>query len=80
MIISDHARQEMEHSSISEEEVEQCLRYGELVIKQQVQEELRYGKELDLKERKIIVIYTFRQDEERVITTYIVRRKKQWQK
>ncbi len=80
MIISDHALQEMEHSAITEEEVEQCLQYGELIIKQQVKDELRYGKELECKDRKIIVIYTYRDNEERVITTYVVRRKKQWQK
>ena len=78
MIISSHARQEMQHSNITEEEVAQCLAHGELVIKQLRQGELRYGKELTLKERKIVAIYTFQEDEERIITAYEIRRKKQW--
>lgn len=78
MILTEHARKEMEHSDISEEEVRQCLSYGELVIKQVVKGELRYGKELDLKERKIVVIYIMEGEEERVITTYPIRRKREW--
>ena len=79
MIISEHACKEMEHSDISEEEVRQCLEHGEKVIKQLVKGELRFGKELEFKERKIMVIYTRQQDEVRVITAYPIRRKKQWQ-
>ena len=78
MIISDHARKEMERSGISEEEVQLCLKQGELEIREVVKGETRYGKKLILKDKTIIVIYTFRKGEERVITAYIVRRKKKW--
>lgn len=76
MILSDHAKEEMQHSNISEEEVRQCLEYGELIIKQLINNEKRYGKEINLKERTIVVIYTYVNDEERVITTYPIKRKK----
>ena len=78
MIISDHARKEMEQSGISKEEVSQCLKHGEFEIRQVVKGETRYGKKLILKEKTIMVIYTLRKEEERVITAYIVRRKKKW--
>ena len=78
MIISDHARKEMEQSGISEEEISQCLKHGELEIREVVKGETRYGKKLILKEKTIMVIYTLRKEEERVITAYIVRRKKKW--
>ena len=79
MIISDHARDEMNQAGITEEEVAQCLKHGELEIMQVVKGETRYGKRLDFKDRTIMVIYAFRNDEERIITSYIIRRKK-WQK
>ena len=78
MFIPDHARGEMEQSGISEEEVRTCLEYGESIIKQLVKGEMRYGKEMAFKDKKIIVIYTYRDNEERVVTVYPVRRKKQW--
>lgn len=78
MIISDHARNEMEQSRISEEEVHQCLKHGELEIREIVKGEIRYGKKLILKDKTIIVIYTLRKEEQRIITAYIVRRKKKW--
>lgn len=78
MIISDHARKEMEQSGICEEEVQQCLKHGELEIRQVVKGETRYGKKLILKDKTIIVIYTLREEEERVITAYVIRRKKKW--
>ncbi|MBI2558103.1 DUF4258 domain-containing protein [Candidatus Woesearchaeota archaeon] len=78
MIISDHANKEMLHSGISEEEVQQCLKHGELEIRQVIKGETRYGKKLVLKDKTIIIIYTLRKDEERVITAYVIRRKKQW--
>ncbi len=78
MIISDHARDEMSQSDISEEEVQQCLEHGELEIKQIVKGETRYGRKLDLKFKTIMVIYTLRNKEERVVTAYLIRRKKQW--
>ena len=78
MIISSHAKDEMLQADISEEEVEQCLAHGELEIKQIVKSETRYGKQLDLKFKTIMVIYTLRNREERVVTAYPIRRKKQW--
>ncbi len=78
MIISGHARKEMEQSGISEEEVQQCLKHSELEIRQVVKSETRYGKKLILKDKTIMVIYTLRKDEERVITAYVIRRKKKW--
>ena len=79
MILSDHAKTEMEHSNISEKEIRQCLEYGKVIIKQLVKNEMRYGKEIDLKDRTIVIIYTYFNDEEKIITTYPIRRKKQWQ-
>ena len=78
MIISFHAKDEMASSSITEDEIKACLEHGELVIKQIVNGEMRYGKQIDFKDKTIIVIYTYQHEEERVITTYPVRRKKQW--
>lgn len=76
MIISKHAKEEMEKSSISEKEVKACLEHSELIIKQVVKGEIRYGKELVLKDKKIVVIYTFKDDKLRVITVYPIWRKK----
>ena len=79
MIFSGHAREEMQNARISEEEVKGCIEHGELEIKEVVQGETRWGKKLDLKDKTIMVIYTLRENEERIITTYVIRRKK-WQK
>lgn len=78
MILSDHAIHEMFHSAISEEEVQYCLDYGKLIAKQYVKGEMRYLKRIEFKDRKIIVIYTYVGHEEKVITTYPIKRKKQW--
>ena len=76
--ISDHARDEMESSNITEDEVKACLEYGILEIKQFVKSELRYGKKIQFKNKTIIVIYTKTQDKIRIITAYLIMRKK-WQ-
>ncbi|HLD33096.1 MAG TPA: DUF4258 domain-containing protein [Candidatus Nanoarchaeia archaeon] len=78
MILSDHARDEMMQAGITEDEVRQCLEQGELEIKQIVDGETRYGRRLVLKDKTFIVIYTFRDDEKRVVTAYIIRRKRTW--
>ena len=78
MILSDHAKQEMLHSAIGEEEVQQCLDYGKLITTQRAKGELRYLKRIEFKDRKIVVIYTYVGNEEKVITTYPIKRKKQW--
>ena len=76
--ISVHARVAMSEDGISEEEINMCLERGELEIKQLVQEEMRYGKQLEFKDKTIMVIYTYRKEGSRVITAYLIRRKK-WQ-
>ncbi len=75
---SDHAREAMADDEISEEEVEVCLKHGELEIKQLVNGEMRYGKQIELKDKVIMVIYTIRDNIDRIITVYTIRRKK-WQ-
>ncbi|MBI4148022.1 DUF4258 domain-containing protein [Candidatus Woesearchaeota archaeon] len=79
MIISDHARDEMAQEGITEDDVRNCLTHGELEIKQIVDGETRYGKQIDLKNKTIMIIFTIRNKEERIITAYAIRRKK-WQK
>jgi hypothetical protein len=79
MIISDHARDEMQQAGISEDEVIQCLAHGELHRRIIVKGESRYAKRHVFKDKTIEVIYTLRGDEERVITAYPIRRKK-WQR
>lgn len=75
---SDHALKAMADDEISEEEVEACLNRGELEIKQIVNDEMRYGKQIELKDKMIMVIYTIRDGADRIITAYTIRRKK-WQ-
>ena len=70
--------EEMERAGISRGEVVVCLLHGALEISQIIGSEKRYGKKLELKDKTIIVIYTLRNGEERIITAYVVRRKK-WQ-
>lgn len=76
--ISEHAKAAMEEDGITEEEIMECLEHGELEIKQIVNGEIRHGKKLDLKDKTIMVIYTHRQEIQRIITCYTIRRKK-WQ-
>ena len=76
--ISDHARDEMESSSITEDDIKACLKHGSLEIKQFIKGELRYGKKLEFKDKTIVVIYTKLKDKIRSITVYPIRRKK-WQ-
>ena len=76
--ISAHARKAMDDDEITEDEIFQCLEYGELEIKQLVKGELRWGKLLELKDKTIMVIFTEREETVRVITCYALRRKK-WQ-
>ena len=77
--LSSHAQKEMENSDITEDEIKSCLEHGELEIKQFVGGELRYGKKLELKDKTIMVIYTFIKTKIRVITVYPIKRKK-WKK
>lgn len=65
---------------LAKNEVAICLHHGTRVIKQSVEGEMYYGKQYAFKDKKIIVIYTYRNDEERIITVYPIKRKKQWTK
>ena len=73
---SDHAQKAMQDDNISEGEVEACLKHGELEIKQIINGEMRYGKQVELKNKVIMVIYTIKDGIDRIITAYIIRRKK----
>lgn len=75
-----HARKEMVHSEVTERDVERCSKDGRLVAKQIVKGEVRYAKQLETKERKIVVVYAFENGEVKVITCYPIRRKKWWKK
>jgi len=78
MILSEHAKEEMLRSCIGEAEVRACLEHGEIVIKKIVKGEMRYGKQIELKNKNIIVIYTRRENEARIVTVYTIKRKR-WQ-
>ena len=70
MILSEHAKEEMLKDGITEEEVKQCLEHGTEIMKNCVNGEMRYGRKLEMKDRSVIAIYTFRNGETRVITAY----------
>lgn len=66
----------MNKLGISKENIEKCFKDGKLAIKQMVKGEMRYGKIIDLKDRKLVIIYTYEKSgETRIITTYYMRRK-----
>ncbi|HLC84759.1 MAG TPA: DUF4258 domain-containing protein [Candidatus Nanoarchaeia archaeon] len=75
IIITDHAREEMEDEGITEEEVHHCLEHGDLKIEMPVDGEMRYGKKVDCIDKTIMVIYAYREGTTRVITAHTVRRK-----
>jgi len=79
IIITDHARVAMLHDDTSEEEIERCLERGYLKFKEKVKGEMRYAKQIDFKNKSILVVFTYRNNEERIITTYKINKKK-WQK
>ena len=76
--IARHALKAMEDDEITEDEIKAGLEHGELEIKQLVKGEMRYGNKLDTKEKTIMVIYTYKNGNKRIITCYTIRRKK-WQ-
>ncbi|MCX6709122.1 MAG: DUF4258 domain-containing protein [Candidatus Woesearchaeota archaeon] len=78
MILSVHAKERMLSKNISEDEVLQCLDFGVLKATNCVEGEIRHYKRLDLKEKSVVVIYTFENDELRVITVYAIINK--WKK
>jgi len=77
MILSVHAKEEMLTDDISEEEVKQCLDFGRLETTNCVNGEIRHAKRLDVKNKSVVVVYTFKDEETRVITVYATRNK--WQ-
>lgn len=60
---------------ISEDEVIECLDFGIPQATKSVEGEVRHAKLLELKGKSVVVIYTFREDELRVITTYAIMKK-----
>ena len=76
--VSPHARLKMAAKGISEEEIKDCIREGTLIAKQVVDSESRYAKCLELKDKKIVVVYVFRKGITRVITCYPIHKKKTW--
>ncbi len=77
--ISEHAREEMIASDISEEDLKACLEHGEREIKQIVDGETRYGNKLICKDKIIMTIYTYRGNDIRIITCYPIWRKRTWE-
>ena len=75
MITSGHARAAMEEHGISEAEVAAAVACGRKLAQKIVKDEIRYSRAIDLKGRTIIVIFTFRDDQPRVITCYPLRSK-----
>lgn len=78
MIISDHAKQKMLALGITDDEIMACMDHGRIELKNIVNGEMRYGKQLDVNDTSIMVIFMYRESETRVITCYKLRRKK-WQ-
>ncbi len=77
IIITDHAREAMTDQEIVPDEIRDCLEHGTPEIEETIRGEYRYGKQLIKKEKIIMVIYTIRGEDIRVITAYTLRRK-QW--
>ncbi|MDI6826324.1 MAG: DUF4258 domain-containing protein [Candidatus Aenigmarchaeota archaeon] len=76
MIISPHARDRMKKKGITEEEIKTCLIDGKLTIQQMVKGEIRYGKIVELKDKKLVVIYTIdKNGEDRIITCYPIKKR-----
>jgi uncharacterized DUF497 family protein len=76
MIISEHAEEKMKKKNITKEEIERCLIDGETIFRKIIKGEIRYVKKIELKYKKLFVIYTIRNDEERIITCYTIRKKR----
>ena len=72
--ISPHAREAMRKHAISEDEVMAALIDGEVKFELFAGKEKRYGSVLIEKQRKIIVIWTYRGQKKRIITCYPLKR------
>lgn len=75
---SVHAKERMLKKGISEEEIMQCLNFGVLKATNCIEGEIRHYKRLDMKDKAVVVIYTFKNNESRIITAYPIVKK--WQK
>jgi len=79
MIISEHALGRMSSKGISEEEVKKCVYEGVLKTRNVVNGEMRQVTELQMKDKTLVTIHTFDGLERRVITVYLLARKR-WQR
>lgn len=85
IIISRHAKKEMEKDNITLRDIENCLAHGELVKGRFVKGKMRYLKALPIhneKIEKICVVYAYEKENIKVITCYPRKRKnlRNWQK
>jgi len=78
VVFSPHAIREMLRRKISLEEALHCLNHGELIIRQNVKGETRYGKRIELRDKTILVIYVHENTTTKVITCYPIKRKRKW--
>lgn len=74
IVISPHARDSMQKHAITEDEVMAALVDGKSEFEIFVKGEKRYGNVLIQKQRKIVVIWAYRNSNKRVITCYPLRR------
>lgn len=57
-------------------EIRKCLIDGRFIVHRMIKGEMRYGKLVELKNRKIVVIYVIdKSDEEKIITCYPMKKK-----
>ena len=74
IVVSPHARHAMQQHTITEDEVMAALTDGKTEFDIFIKGEKRYGNVLAEKQRKIVVIWTWRKDKKMVITCYPLRR------
>jgi len=79
MIISDHAKDRMSRKGISEEEVKKCAYEGILRTKTVINGEIRHVNVLQMKDKTIVTVQTFESLERKIITVYLLMRKR-WPK
>ena len=72
--ISKHARESMLRHLISEDEVLAAMMDGKTEFELFNKGEKRYGNVIVTKQRKIVVIWTYKNGKKRIITTYPLRR------
>jgi hypothetical protein len=74
IVISPYARDAMRQHIITEDEVISALADGKTEFEIFVKGEKRYGNVLIEKQRKLVVIWTWRKAKKRIITCYPLRR------